>query len=102
MALLGIIGLCLAFTRLPIITLWFLAGTLRLSSFTPTVLSVLHKKYNGYDGTISIWIGIILGSILFGLSLLYNEPFLQTAAMLTALISSTTISVIALAKNQFS
>lgn len=96
MLALAVFGATLALTRLPIITLWFLASTIRLSSFTPTVQSVLDKKYSGVTGTTSILAGLLFGASIFLYGIIEDDANLRTVGMLTALAVSTLISITSL------
>ena len=93
MIFLAAFGALLALTRLPIVTLWFLASTIRLASFTPTVQSVLDKRYSGRVGTLSIAIGLLSGGSVFLLGIFHEDANLRTVGMLTSIGASTLISL---------
>jgi Na+/proline symporter len=40
-------GILVALVHLPLITLWFMAGTIRLATFAPTVLSIIQPNFSG-------------------------------------------------------
>ncbi len=92
MLVLAVLGFALAFIRLPILTLWFFAGTFRLAAFAPTVSSILFKRYDGFVGTVSIVSGIIVGGGLFVFGIIQEDAWLRTCGMLTALLLSAGIS----------
>jgi len=65
MVCLSIAGVIVAFCNLGIITLWFIASTIRLSAFAPTIMSIWSQKYRGIVGTISIIVGLLVGGPIF-------------------------------------
>jgi Na+/proline symporter len=94
MVILALLGLSLLIFRLPILTLWFLAGTLRLSAFTPTVASIILPKYRGIVGTISIISGIMIGGGIFIFGIVQDDAWIRTLGMIASIGISTIISIL--------
>lgn len=89
---LAIFGLAVALLRLPLITLWFLASTIRLAAVTPTVMSVVKEKYSGNNGAIAIISGLLIGGGVFILGIVQSDPWIRTLGMITAVLVSSCIS----------
>ena len=81
-------GIGVALSHMPLLTLWFLAGTIRLASFAPTVLSIIRPKMPGIAGTAGIVSGLLIGGPVFGLGAYTNDPTLRTTGMLLSLATS--------------
>jgi Na+/proline symporter len=94
MLILTVFGAVLALTRLPIVTLWFLASTIRLASFTPTVQSVLDNKYSGRVGNLAIVVGLLSGGTIFLVGIVNEDSDLQTIGMLLSIGLSSLVSLV--------
>lgn len=94
MFLLALLGMLVATFHLPLITLWFLAGTIRLSSFAPTVLSIVATRYSGRVGTISILLGIVVGGSVFAAGIMSKSSELRTLGMFLSLSISAFTSLL--------
>ncbi len=89
----AMLGLCvlataLAFIRIPLITLWFIAGTVRLSAFAPTVFSIIFKNFSGRVGTLACLIGFGIGGSVFAVGFFTLQSVVQTSGIFLAWSSS--------------
>lgn len=88
MLALSVCGACVASLHVSLLTLWFIAGTIRLSSFAPTVASIVKRDFKGLDGTIAIAAGLLCGIPVFGYGSLTSQPMLRTLGMILAVAVS--------------
>lgn len=96
MFILALLGIFLSQRHLPLVTLWFIAGTIRLTTFFPTILSVLCKRYSPLVGTYSIIISLVVGGGVFGYGTWMGESAMRTTGMLLSISTSGIISILAL------
>lgn len=78
-------GMLVAIGHLSLISLWFLAGTIRLSSFIPTVVSILSKNFRGSAGTLAITAGLLIGGAVFGRGVFAKDAELRTLGMVLSI-----------------
>jgi len=88
MCVLATLGFMLGVGRVPVITLWMIAGMLRLATISSTILSVFHPRFSGYAGTFSILNAIFVGGPVFMYGSFTENAPLKTAGMVLCLIVS--------------
>lgn len=93
MLVLAVAGICLSQVHLSLVTLWFIAGTIRLATFFPTILSVLFKSYPSRIGTASIYSGLTIGGSIFGYGIWLGDSKLRTIGMIMSVTISGLISM---------
>lgn len=79
------LGISVALTRPTLLTLWFLVSTIRLSSFIPTVASLLTKQPPTRWHTAATVSAVILGGLLFGAGITLEIGRLRTIGMIISL-----------------
>lgn len=88
MVFLAVLGLAISLFKIPIITLWFFASTIRLSSFYPTLKSITSSTFNSKSATLSIILSFIIGGSIFIVGIVVNNQLIRTTGMIATLLSS--------------
>jgi Na+/proline symporter len=88
MVALSFTAFSLAIFRIPLIVLWMFCGFIRLSSATPTILSVLQERFSGSAGTRAIFGSIVAGAPLFIYGSFADNSLWRTTGMIVCLIVS--------------
>ena len=82
MAILTTSGIAVALGRPTLITLWFVASTIRLSSFLPTVVSIVGKNRPTKAYTVAIVSSLVCGGSIFATGVLLKDNPLRTVGMI--------------------
>ncbi|NND65882.1 MAG: hypothetical protein HKM24_07945 [Gammaproteobacteria bacterium] len=101
MVILAIIGLMIGLSRTSVITLWMLAGVLRLICVFPTMWSITGKNFNGHAGSAAIIIGAMAGGPLFVYSSYHGLLELRTVGMILCIAVSGLVCLVAMMKSHF-
>lgn len=86
MMVLATVAAVVALQRPTLLTLWFIGCTIRLSSFFPTILSILRKSMPSEIYTIAILTGLIFGGSTFAYGVICENNYVRTIGMVMTLI----------------
>ncbi|MCB0321402.1 MAG: hypothetical protein KDD60_10800, partial [Bdellovibrionales bacterium] len=98
MIALGGIGILIALCNISLVTLWFLAGTIRLCAFGPTVSSILNPNQFLSDHPSKrsaaqiIGLSATIGGAVFIYGILFESASMRTYGMALSLILSVGMS----------
>lgn len=93
MVVLALLGAALACSKLSLIALWFMAGTIRLSSFASTLGSICLPNFSGARGTLAIILGLTFGIPPFAYGMFTGDASFRTCGMALA-VAVSSISVL--------
>ena len=79
----------IAFLRPSLLTLWFLASTIRLSSFIPTVASIIGKQSPTIRFSLAIGLALLIGGTVFALGIYTGDSSIRTTGMVLSFVVST-------------
>ena len=88
MLLLVLGGVSIAMLRPSLLTLWFIGCTIRLSSFFPTIISIVWHKPATNAYALATMLGLGIGGSLFALGILRQDMLLRSAGMLATITLS--------------
>lgn len=95
MLILASTGTAIALLRPSVITLWFIACTIRLSSFFPTVASIQGTREPSRYYTLSTILALVIGGSFFGYGVWQADTFFRTIGMLSTLFISGVVLLLA-------
>lgn len=90
-------GLVIGLLRPSLLSLWFLAGTIRLSTFAPTLASILLRRFSGAAGTCAVASGLVIGGSVFGYGIWTGNMQIRTLGMMLSVGISAAVIMLWLA-----
>jgi len=87
MAVLVAGAIAVALLRPALLTLWFIASTIRLSSFAPTILSTIGAKSPSRLDTVGIVAALFIGGSVFAYGIYFENPTVRTIGMALSLLT---------------
>ncbi len=84
----ALLGICIGFFRIPVITLWLMVGILRLSSVSAILALIFFPTLNTKAISRSIIFGALTGFPLFILGAITGNSIVKLLAILTCLLVS--------------
>lgn len=93
MIILVIGAISIALLRPRLVTFWFLASTIRLSSFLPTIICIIRGTAPTIAYTVALCAAFLIGGTVFASGIYFEDSITRTIGMvLTLLISALVLS----------